>query len=387
MAKKKSLSPKLTIGTIYLMIFVLFSVLKVRAANNIFGVEARGVINLYAEGSILGMFVLILFLNLLVSRKLGNSIVSLPFIYILGGIVIEEAARILIILYEFEVYHIAEITLQIGWHYLFFLGMILFYVSLNRFAQRLNENDLHGFSKIDGGIFSVVFLLSIIGFLFIGSVNQVIIDNFQGSIYDSIGLIHFLAFLVAGILTFRLLRIRRKAQDSRMGKYIESIVPTFILFLTLMSLNHFWELITESWALVDLDEAIIETGEQLFWVLSFFTMFVGFILLNRTVNQILRSSEKEVAEVDIKLNDPVVTLIIDILSEHIGSLAVNIAITSSKQSGIELNKIDETNVSAFGDAVASNTKDLIGEFPSKFLNHSLQKAIKGQKPANAPISG
>jgi len=71
-------------------------------------------------------------------------------------------------------------------------------------------------------------------------------------------------------MTAAIIKNRKIAASSQRESYdtraIDALFGGFLIFLVLMILNHFWELITESWMIILLPEIIIETVEQVFWL-------------------------------------------------------------------------------------------------------------------------
>ena len=345
--------------------------IKTASATSFLGRETRGALNIWYELIIMFSFLIILIINFLLNRRMGSSVTSLPFIYIMAGMAIMEASRILIFMYDLKIYDIADTTLQAWWHGLFYLAMVLFSYAILQVSRRTKESDLRTIGMKDITIIGLCFVFVVLDLLTPQLANDWFTGWFDGSALDTSGLLHFIAFLLAAILTFQLLTVRRAAKSNDFGKYIASIVPSFIGFLAVMSLNHFWELLTESWAIFEFDEEVIETGEQLFWVVGFLIMVIGYYSLLSSVN---RSRSK--VEIDVKsIDSPVVKAIIEVLAEHVGTLANTVAARSSQEMGIQISELSKSNISQFGAAVENNTKDLIGLFPSKFLNQTLQKRV------------
>ncbi len=239
----------------------------------------------WLEALIFVFIIVAVLLNITVIHKFKTSTFGMPFIYILSGMILLGLSRVVILLYDLEILEIQDITLQVWWHLLFYLAMVSFLFALTKIISTAKGQKLVGFTKNDSIILGLFGLLAAILLLGAEAANQWVASLFDGSFMDKGGVVHFIAFGLAGFAAAKLFWIRINQKYS--GKIIAAIIIPFLLFLALMSLNHFWELLTESWKVILVPEATIETVEQFFWLPAFICMTYGFIRLRKEMRKAL----------------------------------------------------------------------------------------------------
>ncbi|OLS28205.1 MAG: hypothetical protein HeimC2_08600 [Candidatus Heimdallarchaeota archaeon LC_2] len=358
-----------------LLILILFNILSkisiVFASNNFLGLNTRGIIIMWVELFILASFVITWLINLKIIRYYRTSIIGRPFIYILIGLTFLAASRIYILLFNLHIYELDETTLQFGWHIMYFSGMITFLISINNFDKRRYDDELQGFQKNDLLVILFLSIINILTYFFTISHNKVISNILVGSIFDKTGSVHFIAFILTGYLAFKLLKIKTTSTKDELGRLLVSFIPFFLIFLSLMTLNHFWELITESWGILGLNHDVIETVEQLFWIPGFLVTFIGLKRVHTiSINSILYSETQLAIKLSEK-NSRLILYILEIMSHHVGSSAMNIAIKSSEDIGVHFSDIQIADIHNLSIAVNENTKELLGEFPSNILSQAI----------------
>lgn len=333
--------------------------------------ENRGLLLVWLEVFIFLAFIVTLFYNIRIIRHYGRSIVGRPFIYILVGMAFLALARIYIIFYNFHIYDLEETTLQFGWHVIFYTGMISFLLSINNLDRR-SDNELQGFKNVDFLIISLLILST--GFAFVLTIvqNKTFAKNFDNSIFDTSGFVHFIAFILSGYLALKLLKIRATSSDDDLGKLIVSFIPSFLIFLSLMSLNHFWELVTESWGLLNLNQNIVETVEQVFWLPGYMVTAYGLRQVHSLSQSSLIYQDTTISTKAKEENTLLMDSVLQILSHHIGSSALSIVTQSCNDIGIQFNDIDPSDIDNLSVSVHENTRELIGEFASRFLEQAIK---------------
>ena len=90
-----------------------------------------------------------------------------------------------------------------------------------------------------------------------------VIGIYTSSIFDAIGLHHFLAFALAGAVAWYLISAKQ-----RLGQIGRAIADPIIIAVTALSLQHLWELLNESWKVIDVVPAIGEGVEKIFLVVA-----------------------------------------------------------------------------------------------------------------------
>ncbi len=252
----------------------------------------RGELILWVEALIFLFLVLIVVQNLQIILTFGTSIFGVPFIYLLAGIILLWLARFAIILYEFKVLNTHENTYNVLWHLIFYLGIGSFLIALNKIKNTAKGEKLQKFGKRDSLTIAILGITALALLLTAQPLDAWFSSWFDGSFADKFGLQHFIAFVFAGLVTSRLLWIRINMKEKYLGKIIISMVLPFIILIALMSLNHLWELLTENWGILNLSSTIIESTEQLFWVIAFIAFTYGIFRLKKTVKNAILVEEK-----------------------------------------------------------------------------------------------
>lgn len=338
------------------------------------GTSASGHMILWLEAFIMIAFAVSLFFYIKSQQKLGNSIISMPFIYMSFGIILLIFARLFLLLNEFEVYDINLMTVRILWHLFIYIAMITFFIAINKVNDRTKDKELNAFSKIDLAYF--ISTLSIVVFLFLTpeTFGVSLMKRIMGTKIPDWGLLHFLAFILTGVLTFRMITVLNAARKTPVGTYMQSMSSSFLIFLIITTINHLISLLTTSWEWFTVDTNIIELSEQIFWLIGVSFLAYGFSRLFIIVSGTESYAESKIEEESSE--NGYAKTIMEILSNHIGSLATKISTQSSRDSGIKLIDINPENVKDFANAVQLSTSGLIGEFPSKYLSVSIQNSVQ-----------
>jgi len=276
MRKKSSLLFTLSI-VIFLLIFPLIS------ADDNEGGLTRGDLIIPVEAIIFLFMTGAIILNAKIVLKFGKSLYGTPFIYILFGLILMELTRILYMLFDFRFLNLSHETLNFLWHMVFYIGMVSFIIALQKIKNTAQGNKKGIFSKKDYYLLSSLGILTVILLIIAFPLDRWLNSAYVGSAADKLGLQHFLAFILAGLLASYLLWIKINKEYS--GEFVSTIITPFLLFLILMSLNHFWELLTENWKIILLSDEIIEKVEQLFWLPASIILFYGFLSLNKIIKK------------------------------------------------------------------------------------------------------
>ncbi len=228
-----------------------------------------GVIIPWLEWIILFFMAVSIFLNLKIISNLKNNALRVPMIFMLVGVFSMTLARVFILLFEYEFYHIGNETLATWWHLFFYLGMTCFLIMLSKLDNLKDSKEFREVGIRDGIILAVLGILFVSFFFSAHPFNIWFSSWYEGTLMAEIGLTHFIAFVFVSFVAVRLFLLSFSFSEKTPSKLIKKINPLFFgffLFLFLMSANHFWELITESWGFLLVSEKIIETVEQLFWL-------------------------------------------------------------------------------------------------------------------------
>ncbi len=212
-------------------------------------------------------------------RHFGASAISIVFGYFIVGTVLLASARLFILLASLSVLPISEDTLNLGWHLLFFLSMITFFIAGMGFAKMGTGAEItNGTSKVIGwGLISGILMVLI--FIMAPIIDAPFTAYFADSFANHIGILHLIAFILGGIAAFYLY------QNAKLGQVTALLATPYLVSFGLLALNHFWELLTESWAIIVLPGSTIERVEQIFVLPAFALITYAYIRLWTLVSQ------------------------------------------------------------------------------------------------------
>lgn len=213
-------------------------------------------------------------LLLKIMSRYGQSDISTIFGYFIIGTISLASAR-LFILYG-GVSGLSDDTVTFGWHLLFYLAMVLFFIAGKGMARLSTTNieDSHFNSKmLNWSIASVILILVI--FIGMTVIDQPFTTLFNDTLIDRLGVIHFLAFLIAGIAAFYLFK------RAKLGSITTLLAVPYLCAFGMFALNHVWELLNESWQITHVADPYGELVEQIFVVPGFLLILFAYYRLDR----------------------------------------------------------------------------------------------------------
>ncbi len=158
---------------------------------------------------------------------------------------------------------IADDSVDIWWHIMFYLAMFSYYFAFKKLSS-LGSSDQTGIATKDNtkawGIFSLIVM--ILCFVLPHMVDSWIIA-YNGSKLSELGAHHFLAFVMAGVVGAYLLSAK-----IFLGQIGKAIATPMIFAVWALALQHFWELLVESWKVIIVTPEVGEGVEKIFLVIA-----------------------------------------------------------------------------------------------------------------------
>ena len=158
------------------------------------------------------------------------------------------------------VYSIGEDSPDIWWHIMFYMAMISFYLAFKSLAHLgSTESSATAVSNSSGktwGIISAVLLVVI--FIIPNWADQWVV-MYTSSKLAELGLHHFIAFVLAGIVGAYVFSAK-----IFLGQIGRAIASPMIIAVWALALQHFWELLVESWKVIIITPAVGEGVEKIF---------------------------------------------------------------------------------------------------------------------------
>lgn len=210
--------------------------------------------------STIGFFVATIAMGVAVSR-FGKSTLGTIFSYVFIG----TAIFLFITIFQAlggDYFGISNSSMDVWWHLMFYLAFITWFQGL-RLLTKLGTSDAQvvviGSEKMWGVIVAVI--LAVI-FVTPKSADGFAIAYLNSSL-GMFGLHHFLAFGLAGLVAAYLMKAKKN-----LGQIGKAIANPMIITMWAFGLQHFWELLNESWKVVHVTSQVGEGGEKIFLTIA-----------------------------------------------------------------------------------------------------------------------
>lgn len=158
-------------------------------------------------------------------------------------------------------FSVSEESFHVWWHILFYLAFALYFIGLRHMVS-IGDSDTKLYYEVPnpGGASSVVatIVLLLVAFA-LPRFLEGALQFYNTSVLASFGLHHFISFALAGIVAAYLIFARQ-----RFGVIGNAIAGPMTIAVSLFSIQHLWELLTESWKIIDLSSLYIERVEMAF---------------------------------------------------------------------------------------------------------------------------
>ena len=157
-----------------------------------------------------------------------------------------------------ESFGIDDTSMDFWWHIMFYLAMVSYFLGF-RALTKLGTKENVG-STLSWGIFSVVVL--VLCFVLPGMTDSYV-QMYMSSMIADLGLHHFLAFAIAGTVAGYLFNAKKN-----LGQIGQAIANPMLIAVSAFAIQHFWELLNESWKVVVVTSDVGEGGEKIFLIIA-----------------------------------------------------------------------------------------------------------------------
>lgn len=209
-------------------------------------------------------FLIASIITMLAVRKFGKSALGSIFSYLFIGTGIFFVITIFQKLGG-DFFKISHESVDVWWHIMFYMALISYYYGL-KFLVGLGsaETDTNQGIKIGAekkwGLMVLVLLVVI---FIIPNLAEPIITTYESSPLGQLGLHHFLSFILSGIVGSYLFSAKKN-----LGQIGKAIANPIIIAIWALSIQHFWELLTESWKVINITGDNIEGVEKIFLIIA-----------------------------------------------------------------------------------------------------------------------
>ena len=160
-------------------------------------------------------------------------------------------------------YSISDESKDIWWHIMFYLAMISFYFAFKALAG-LGSSDNSGTVAVDTGkTWGIISAVVLVVVFIIPNFAESLINTYNNSRLAALGAHHFLAFAMAGVVGAYVFSAK-----IFLGQIGKAIASPMIIAIWALALQHFWELLVESWKVIEVTGAIGEGVEKIFLTIA-----------------------------------------------------------------------------------------------------------------------
>lgn len=197
-------------------------------------------------------------LNIYVVRSFGKGILNILFTSFSFAIFFTGASMLYSFLQDSGFYSLDEVSFHIFWHILIYLSLASIVWGGHRIKKIVDTSITEGFGQKDIIFYSVLTVVMLVIFTASPAIDTMLGSSLDSSIINTWGLTHFAVFMLALFSSWYLFYVK--------GHWgiIGSSLLLIIWFTVFIGGQHFWELLTESWKVIKLEDKIIENVELLF---------------------------------------------------------------------------------------------------------------------------
>lgn len=215
-------------------------------------------------------------------RKFGKSALGSIFTHLMLGTAVFIFISFFIQLGS-DFFGVVEELFEIMWHLMFYVGALLYFVALRSLVNLGSADVSAGQMASPAGSkkWAIVAVIIIASIFFAPKFVGSLVSGYAHSSLSGWGVHHFLSFAIAGFVASYLISAKKK-----LGQIGQAIANPMIVVVGALSLQHFWELLTESWGVLTVQGVIIEGVEQVFLVVAGVAITTAAIRLRTFVKKI-----------------------------------------------------------------------------------------------------
>ncbi len=195
-----------------------------------------------------------------VARRFGASALGSIFTYVTIGTGVFFAVTVFQKLGA-DFFSIADDSVDIWWHLLFYLAVGSYFLAFRALVGlgATEQGGAIGKERTWG-----ICALAVVAIVFlIPNMSEPIVNAYVASPLAQLGLHHFLAFMLAGFTGSYLLVAKKD-----LGQIGRAVADPMVIALWALGVQHFWELLFESWKVVDVTSDTGEGVEKIFLTIA-----------------------------------------------------------------------------------------------------------------------
>ena len=211
-----------------------------------------------------------------VIRRFGASTLGSIFRYLMLGTAILVSISLFLTLGP-DFFRIADESVDIWWHLLFYMAFIFYFYGLKLLVDLGNGNPNQKVGSWGAKAWSLVAAIGVALIFILPPSSESIVGMYTSSQWNSLGLHHFIAFAFAGTVAVYLLRAK-----SRLGQIGRAIATPNTIAVGALSLQHLWELLNESWKVIEVNGEVGEGLEKIFLTIAALSLIWAAVRLLRS---------------------------------------------------------------------------------------------------------
>ncbi len=205
-------------------------------------------------------FFLATVVTFLAVRKYGKSTLGSIFSFLLIGTGIMFGITVYQLL-GVDFFGVPDESITIWWHLLFYVAFFFYYYALKSLVGLTTQGKTVPASAVKTWGLVAIVILAIV--FIVPKMAEPLLQDYENSVLFSMGLHHFIAFALAGIVGGYLIVAKK-----RIGQIGQSIATPMIVALWSLSFLHLWELLNESWRIIVVSGEVGEGLEKVFLIIA-----------------------------------------------------------------------------------------------------------------------
>ncbi|OGZ73701.1 MAG: hypothetical protein A2908_03685 [Candidatus Staskawiczbacteria bacterium RIFCSPLOWO2_01_FULL_38_12b] len=214
-------------------------------------------------------------LNLYVVKKIGKGIMNIVFISFGMSLFLVGLSSLFVSIYELQ---LEDISLHIFWHGIIYMAFISLIWGGYRIKKNMESPNPEGFNSKDILLLGAMLLFTLNLFIIAPILNNALYAMLTGSIIETIGLHHLVAFILGFVGAGYLFYIKGGPQAGKSMTFMG-------IYLFLLGSQHLWEILTETFHLFLISGDTIELVEK-FIILP---AIIFFILAQLSIVKFIRN--------------------------------------------------------------------------------------------------
>jgi hypothetical protein len=164
-----------------------------------------------------------------------------------------------------DYFGISDDSMDMWWHVMFYLAMGSYFLGIKALTKLGGDVPPKGAGV--WGVFSVIVLAVV--FVIPGAAEPAVLQ-YSSSPIAALGFHHFLSFAVAALVASYLLSARKN-----LGMIGKAIASPMLIAIIALCIQHFWELLFESWKVVQVTTEVGEGIEKIFLITAAVCMMLA----------------------------------------------------------------------------------------------------------------